>query len=247
MKITIDTEEKTIRADGDLINLYSKTGYELISDLWMKVGWQMKVPYTYSYLGFPILQIPDDMIRMQEVIHKLRPDVIVETGVAHGGSLIYYASICRMLGHGRIIGVEKGLRCRKELEESQFSDLITLIEGDSTAPDIVKQVYDLCEGEKVLVILDSCHSKKHVRNELDAYCGLVDPGFYIVATDGNMKDLADVPRGTPSWKWDNPQDAALEFVSRHPDFIIEQPSWPFNESELDQNVTYWPNAFLKKI
>ena len=225
---------------------YTKEGFEQLTREWLKYGWQMKVPYTYNYLGFPILQIPDDMIRAQEVIFHLKPDIILETGVAHGGSLIFYASLCRLMGHGRVIGVEKGLLCRKAIEASPFTDLITLIEGDSVSHGVVGQVYRHCAWRKTLVFLDSCHSASHVRKELEAYAGLVNEDSYIVATDGNMQDLADVPRGNPNWVNDNPQTAALEFVANNPEYMIEQPSWPFNESELTDNITYWPNAWIRR-
>lgn len=246
MKLHIDTDLQLLYADGELKNLYSKEAFELLSDLWLKVGWQLKVPYTYSWMGVPILQIPDDMIRMQEVIFRLKPDVIVETGVAHGGSLIFYASLCKVLGHGRVIGIEKGLRCREAIRAHPLGEYITLIEGDSTAPEIVNRVHYNCQDESVLVILDSDHSKAHVAKELEAYHDLIRPGFYIVASDGNMQDLADVPRGSPEWKWNNPQEAAKEFANRHTEFVIEQPSWPFNESLLSNNITYWPSAWLRR-
>lgn len=243
MKLEIDTEKQTLNGNP----LYTKESYEMISDIWLKVGWQMKVPYSYSWMGFPILQIPDDMIRMQEVITRLKPDMIVETGVAHGGSLIFYASLCKAMGVGHVIGVEKGLRCRDAIESHPLSKHITLIEGDSTAPDIVDQVHRLCgRTDRVLVILDSCHSYEHVAKELMAYHDLIRPGFYIVATDGNMQDLADTPRGNPDWEWNNPQHAAKEFAKIHKGFIIEQPVWPFNESDLTENITYWPSAWLKR-
>lgn len=238
----IDTDK--LMLDGR--PLYSKESFELLSDLWLRVGWQLKVPYTYSWMGFPILQIPEDMIRIQEVIYRLKPDVIVETGVAHGGSLIYYASLCKILGHGRVIGIEKGLRCREAIQRHPLGEYITLFEGSSTDPRIVNLIHHACQGETVMVILDSDHSKAHVAKELEAYHDLIRSGFYIVATDGNMQDLADVPRGTPEWKWNNPQEAAKEFACRHSEFVIEQPSWPFNESKLDRNITYWPSAWLRR-
>ena len=238
----IDTLNKTL--DGE--PLYSKESFERLSDLWLKVGWELKVPYTYSWLGFPILQIPDDMVRMQEVIFRLQPDVIIETGVAHGGSLIYYASLCKILGAGEVWGVEKGLRCRAQIRKHPLSEYISLYEGDSTSGAIVERIHERIGKRTALVILDSDHSKAHVAKELEAYHDLIQSGFYIVATDGNMKDLADVPRGNPDWKWNNPQEAAKEFALRHTDFAIEQPSWPFNESQLDSNITYWPSAWLRR-
>jgi cephalosporin hydroxylase len=198
-------------------------------------------------MGMPILQIPEDMIRTQEVIYRLKPDLIIETGVAHGGSMIFYASLCKMMGHGRVIGIEKGLRCREQINAHPMGHLVHLIEGDSTAPDIVRLVHVLASGYRVLMILDSCHSKAHVAAELEAYHDMIRPGSYIVATDGNMVDLADVPRGSKDWTWNNPQAAAIEFADRHPEFVIEQPAWPFNESGLTKSTTYWPNAWLKRL
>ena len=123
-----------------------------------------------------------------------------------------------------------------------------MIEGSSVAPDVVKQVSrTISAGQSVLVILDSNHSKAHVAAELEAYASLVTAGSYIVATDGSMEFLDDVPRGTPDWKTDNPSAAAREFASRHPEFVLEQPSWPFNESDLRENVTHWPSAWLRRI
>jgi cephalosporin hydroxylase len=232
--------------DAVVQDIYSREGFQELTQVWLKAGWQLKIPYTYSWLGFPILQIPDDIVRMQEQIFALKPDLIIETGVAHGGSLVLYASLCRLMGHGRVVGIEKGLRCADKIKACPLADLITLIEGDSVSDEIVRRVHELAHGKRVLFILDSNHSKMHVAAELEAYHDLIQPGMYIVATDGNMADLADVPRGTPSWRWDNPQAAALEFASRHPEFEIQQPAWPFNESELSQNDTNGPNAWLKR-
>ena len=102
-------------------------------------------------------------------------------------------------------------------------------------------------GETVLVLLDSNHTRQHVADELEAYHGLVTPGSYIVATDGIMKDLHDVPRGQPEWTWDHPTAAAAEFAARHPEFAVEQPAWAFNESGLTRNLTHWPGAWLRRV
>src|SRR5712691_9361819 len=98
MKLTIDTSEKSLTCESEgesrAFGLYSKEAFELISEQWIKVGWSQKYSYTFTWMGRPIFQLPEDMVRMQEVIYRIRPNVIVETGVAHGGSLIYYASLC---------------------------------------------------------------------------------------------------------------------------------------------------------
>lgn len=254
MKIVIDDQQKTLIIETNenkkTIPLYSKEAFEIISHQWLKVGWNQKHVYTFGWMGRPIIQLPEDMMRIQEVIYKVKPDVIVETGVAHGGSLIYYASLCKVMAKGRVIGVDIEIRPhnRKAIEKHDLFSYITLIEGSSTDDEIVGRVKSLIKpNEKVLVILDSNHTKQHVLNELNAYCSLVSKGSYIVATDGSMKYLHDVPRGNPEWIWDNPEDAALEFVSNNPDFVIEQPEWAFNESELTEVITHWPGAYLKRI
>ena len=253
MKLHIDTDAKTLDiedgAASKQLPLYSDEAFDLISHQWMKVGWNQKYPYSFSWMGRPIIQLPEDMIRTQEVIYSVRPSVIVETGVAHGGSLIYYASLCKAMGHGRVIGIDIEIRPhnRQAIEAHEMFDRITLYEGSSTAPDVVQAVKDdVGDNGPVLVILDSNHSKQHVADELAAYHDLVTPGSYIVATDGSMRDLHDVPRGQPEWTWDHPAEAAEEFAQANPDFTIEQPAWPFNESGLSKNITHWPNAWLKK-
>ena len=252
MKLTIDTEEQIItdQETGKTTPLYSTEGFEIVSQLWLKTGWNEKYVYTFSWLGRPIIQLPEDMIRAQEVIFQVKPDVIVETGVAHGGSLIYNASLLKAMDiKGRIIGVDIEIRPhnRRAIEEHFLFPYITLIEGSSTATEIVEQVKSLIDpGDKVLIFLDSNHSYEHVAAELEAYHDLVSPGSYIVATDGSMRLLHDVPRGTEQWITDNPANAAEDFAASHPEFVLEQPAWIFNESELSENITHWVSAWLKR-
>lgn len=254
MKLTIDTERKqiTIEQNGATrtLALYSREAFEHISHQWLKVGWNQKYPYTFSWMGRPIIQLPEDMVRVQEVVYRVKPDVIIETGVAHGGSLIFYASLFKAMGKGRVIGVDIEIRPhnRKAIEAHELFSFITLIEGSSIDRNVVAKVTSLIKpGETVLVILDSCHTRQHVLDELDAYHNLVTVGSYIVATDGSMKDLYDVPRGKPEWIQDNPTVAALDFAKKHQEFAIEQPAWPFNESVLEENITHWPGAWLRRL
>ena len=254
MKLTIDTDRKqvTIEQNGATrtLELYSREAFEQISHQWLKVGWNQKYPYTFSWLGRPIIQLPEDIMRVQEVVYRVKPDVIIETGVAHGGSLIFYASLFKAMGKGRVIGVDIEIRPhnRKAIEAHELASFITLIEGSSIEKSVVSKVRSLVKpGETVLVILDSNHTREHVLAELEAYHDLVSRGSYIVATDGSMKDLHDVPRGKPEWKQDNPTAAALEFVKKHPEFVIEQPAWPFNDSDLKENITHWPGAWLRRL
>jgi cephalosporin hydroxylase len=253
MKIVIDTDQRTLTHDADgasrTLPLYSPEAFSLLSRQWLNVGWDQRYTYTFAWMGRPVIQLPEDMIRTQEVIYRLKPDVIVETGVAHGGSLIFYASLFKAMGKGRVIGVDIDIRPpnRRAIESHELFPAITLVEGNSVAPDVVAKVRSLIRpGERVLVLLDSCHAKQHVLMELEAYHHLVSPNSYIVATDGIMKYLHDVPRGQPSWAGDNPASAAAEFVARHPEFVLEQPPWPFNESSLHENITHWPGAWLRR-
>jgi len=254
MKLIIDTDDQEIRVDEDgemkTLPLYSKKGFELISRAWLKIGWNEKHVYTFTWFGRPIIQLPEDIVRMQEVIYSLKPDVIVETGVAHGGSLIFYASLFKALGSGRVIGIDIDIRPhnRKGIEEHEFFPIIELIEGSSTSPEVVSRVKSLIKpDESVLVVLDSNHTYEHVMGELEAYNDLVSQNSYIVATDGIMREVHDTPMAGKQWLTDNPANAAEDFAKTHPEFEIEQPKWKFNESELDKNITHFPSAWLKRI
>ena len=254
MRIVIDTEMKSLKVESQTgeknIYLFTKEAFELISSLWVRIGWNQKYQYTFTWLGRPIIQLPEDVMRVQEVIYHLKPNVIIETGIAHGGSLILWACLCKAMNKGRVIGVDIEIRPhnRKAIEEHELSPWITLIEGDSTDSAILERIVSMINADDiVLVILDSNHTKHHVLAELDAYHKIITPGSYIVATDGIMQGLYDVPRGQPAWINDNPTEAAIEFAQSHPDFVIEQPSWVFNESDLNKNITHWPGAWLRKI
>ena len=254
MKILIDTEARTLTVDNNgacnTIELYSEEAFDVISREWVRVGWSQKYQYTFSWMGRPIIQLPEDLVRMQEVIFRVMPDVIIETGVAHGGSLVFYASLFSALGKGRVIGIDIDIRShnRAAIESHIFANRIALIEGSSTSESVIAQVGDLIQpGDKVMVVLDSNHTRQHVLDELAAYAPLVTLGSYIVATDGVMRDLADVPRGKPEWILDNPATAAREFAANHPEFLLEQPAWSFRESNWHKNITHWPDAWLKRI
>jgi len=254
VRLIIDTDahELQIERDGALerVPLYSRRAFELVSDQWVRIGWTQKYSYTFSWMGRPLIQMPEDLLRVQEVIDRVRPDVLVETGVAHGGSLVFYAALFKALGRGRVVGVDVEIRPanRNAIEAHPLASSITLIEGDSTAADTLRRVRaQIRAGESVMVLLDSNHSREHVARELELYAPLVTPGSYIVATDGIMESLADVPRGDPSWSHDNPSSAAREFAARHPEFVLAQPEWPFNESDLGRNITHWPDGWLRRV
>lgn len=252
--ITIDMESASLMvSNGEGKKTYSLSepeAFEILSEIWLRSGWDTKYVYTFAFLGRPIIQLPEDMIRIQEVIYGLQPDVIIETGVAHGGSLVFYASLCKAIGKGKVIGVDIEIRPhnRQAIEAHPLFPYITLIEGDSSDPIIVDQVTaNVQSNDTVLVLLDSKHTKEHVMKELNAYSPLVTKGSYIVAMDGIMEKVVGAPRTQPDWAWNNPMQAAIEFVKSNPDFEIEEPPFLFNESPLRKRITYWPNGFIKRI
>jgi cephalosporin hydroxylase len=223
--------------------------FEAVSAAWLRCGWDVKYVYGFTWMGRPVIQLPEDMIRIQEVIWDLRPDVIIETGVAHGGSLVFYASLFEAMGRGRAIGVDIEIRPhnRTAIESHPLAHRIMLVEGSSTAAATFATVRDAIRmDETVLVILDSNHSKAHVAAELALYAPLVTPGSYIVACDGIMAQVAGAPRTAPDWAWNNPLPAIDEFLSRHPDFELKEPGFRFNEGQVRNRVTYWPKCFLRR-
>ena len=252
--ITIDKDIVTVReSDGSVREhgIGTPEGFRIISELWLRSGWDTKYVYGFTWMGRPVIQLPDDMVRIQEVIYAIKPDVIIETGIAHGGSLIFYASLCKAMEKGRVVGIDIEIRPhnRKAIEEHPLYGWLTLIEGSSVDPDVVERVRGLVKpGETTLILLDSNHTKAHVRAELEAYAPLVTKGSYIVATDGIMSWIGQTaPRTADDWSWNNPRAAAHEFVSAHPEFTIQEPPFPFNEGLVRERVTYWPDAFIKRI
>lgn len=252
MNFIIDTAEQTLTLqDGRVLDLYGKDAFEHISKLWLTTSWNQKYSYTFTWLGRPIIQHPEDSLRLQEVIYFLKPDVIIETGVAHGGSLVFSASLLKAMGQqGRVIGIDIEIRPhnRTAIEAHELAHLITLIEGNSVTAETVNEVAAYVKPDDVvMVLLDSNHSYTHVMAELEAYHRFVSIGSYIVATDGIMREVAHMPRGKSNWARDNPAQAAEDFVKHNPQFILEVPAWRFNESELDHPITAWPSAWLKRI
>lgn len=252
--LTIDEVAGVVIAagpEGETVHrLDSPEAFRLVSKAWIRCGWDTKYVYSFSWMGRPVIQLPEDMVRIQEVIYRVKPDVVVETGVAHGGSLIFYASLFEAMGRGRVVGIDIEIRPhnRRAIEAHEMKPRITLIEGSSVAPEVVGEVRGLiAPGETVLVLLDSNHTKAHVLAELEAYAPLVTPGSYIVATDGIMKEVVGAPRTAPDWSWNNPLDAAAEFAARHPEFVLEEPAFPFNEGVVTERVTYWPRGFLRRL
>jgi cephalosporin hydroxylase len=254
IKITISYEDETVVVDQSGVSrtlaFADPEAFAAVSRAWLRLGWDVKYVYGFSWLGRPIIQLPEDMVRIQEAIYRLQPEVIVETGIAHGGSLIFYAGLCRTIGKGRVIGVDIEIRPhnRAAIESHELFDLIELVEGDSTAPETVARVRDsVGDTAPVLVLLDSNHSKEHVLAELEAYGALVTAGSYVVAADGIMEQVVGGARTQPDWAWNNPRAAAEDFLAEHPEFILDVPEPPFNEGDVREPVTYWPGGWLRRL
>ena len=249
LKFEYDESAGILRTNGREIPLEDPKAFELISKAWLRAGWDTKYVYGFSWMGRPVIQLPEDLIRIQELIYEIQPDVIIETGIAHGGSLIFYSSLCSAIGKGRVIGIDIDIRAhnRKAIEEHRLSSNIDLIEGSSTDIEIVKKVRDrIGAEEKTLILLDSNHSQSHVLQELENYGPMVSPGSYIVACDGIMKAVTGAPRTESDWEWNNPISAVEEFLKNHKEFEEKEPTWPFNEGLVKQRVSYWPHAYLQR-
>jgi cephalosporin hydroxylase len=246
-RITVDLPTQTLQLGSEQgesrsLPLYSHEALRELSRVWIKVGWVMKYSYTFSWMGRPIIQLPDDLMRIQEVIFKVQPHVIIETGVAHGGSAVFYASLLELLGRGRVLSIDVEIRPhnREALDKHPLRKRITLIEGSSTSEDILREVrQSLAADDRVLVVLDSNHTKDHVRRELESYASMVTSGSYLIATDGIMEDLSDAPGGSLTWIADNPRVAIHEFLRSHSEFEIDP-------EPLRAGVTYWPDAYLRR-
>lgn len=252
IKIDLDSRYVILRKDNREVSysFASPEAFAAVAEAWLHCGWDNKYVYSFTWLGRPLIQNPEDMLRIQEVVYRVKPDVLIETGIAHGGSLIFYASLFRAIGRGRVIGVDVEIRPhnRKAIENHELFSAITLIEGDSTAPETVRRVKSLVgPEERVFLVLDSKHTRDHVRAELDAYAPLVSDGSYAVVEDGIMERLANAPGSKPDWSWNNPKAAAEEFAATHPEFKIEEPAFLFNEGRVSQRVSYWPSAYLLRL
>ncbi|MDQ6884301.1 MAG: cephalosporin hydroxylase family protein [Candidatus Dormibacteraeota bacterium] len=251
IQIDLDAGTVTVAGDGGeaVHPLGSAEAFRIVSRAWLRAGWDAKHVYSFTWMGRPMIQLPEDMIRAQEVIYAVKPSVIIETGVAHGGSLTFYAALLKAMGAGRVIGIDIEIRPhnRRAIEAHELSPLITLVEGSSTAPSTVAAVRALLQpADTVFTMLDSNHTRHHVLDELHAYADLVTPGSYLVAADGIMADLVGAPRSGADWASNNPQTAVREFLETRSDFTPAPPRFAFNEGRVTDPVTYWPGGWLQK-
>lgn len=228
---------------------------------WFKLANQGKYSYHFEWLGRPIIQYPQDIVAMQELIWQIKPDLIIETGIAHGGSLIFYASmltlldICEAIEAGtafdpkksnrKVLGIDIEIRPhnRAAIEAHPMASRIQMIEGSSIAPEIVEQVRQVAQGyRRVLVCLDSNHTHDHVLAELEAYAQLVSVGSYCVVFDTIVEDLPkELFPDRPWGPGNNPKTAVWEYLKTHPEFEIDK------SIQHKLLISVAPDGYLKRV
>jgi cephalosporin hydroxylase len=202
--------------------------------------------YNFSWLGRPVIQFPQDIFALQELIWQIKPDMILETGIAHGGSLIFSASMLELIGgNGFVLGVDIDIRehNRKEIEKHPMAKRIKMIQGSSINEIVVQQVYNAAHGRKrILVVLDSNHTHEHVLKELRLYSRLVTKGSYLVVFDTIVEDMPeDFFLNRPWGNGNNPKTAVWEFLKRNKRFTIDK------NIQGKLLITVAPDGYLKCI
>lgn len=207
---------------------------------------EYRYSYNFTWLGRPIIQYPQDIVAMQEIIWRVKPELIIETGVAHGGGLIFYASMLELIGGaGQVVGIDVDIRQhnRTEIERHPMARRILMIEGSSTDRQVIDRVHAAARGKsRVMIVLDSNHTHQHVLDELEAYSPLVPRGSYAVVFDTVIEDM---PQGSfPDRPWDkgnNPRTAVQEFLKRNSRFAIDE------EIQSKLLITVAPGGYLKCV
>ena len=216
-----------------------------ISKKWFQDSYKYEYSYHFKWLGRPIIQYPQDMIAIQEIIWNVRPDLIIETGIAHGGSLVFSASILELIGNGDVLGIDIDIReqNRIEIEKHKMYKRIRMIEGSSVDSKVAKKVYEFAKDKKrIMVFLDSNHTHEHVLKELKTYSPLVTKGSYLIVFDTIIEDMPTDFFGKRSWsKGNNPKSAIHEFLKTNDRFKIDKTI----ENKL--LITAAPSGYLKCI
>lgn len=202
------------------------TDVQALSRIWMRETVPSKYSYNFSWLGRPIIQYPQDIIALQEIVWRTRPELIIETGIAHGGSLVFFASMLELMGgDGRVLGIDVEIRPhnRKAIEAHPLAKRIDMIEGSSIDAGVAAAVASKAAGKRTMVVLDSNHTHAHVAAELEAYAPLVSKGCYLVVLDTIVEDMpADFFGNRPWGPGDNPKTAAREFVQNSDRFVVDR-------------------------
>lgn len=229
-------------------NIKMMAGNKPLSDLskrWFQDSYKYEYSYHFKWLGRPIIQYPQDMIAIQEIIWNVRPDLIIETGIAHGGSLIFSASILESIGKGYVLGVDADIRehNRIEIEKHKMYKRIRMIQGSSIDSKVTKRVYEFAKDKKqIMVFLDSDHTHQHVLKELKTYSPLVTKGSYLVVFDTIIEDMpSDFFANRPWNKGNNPKSAVHEFLKINDRFKIDK------SIENKLLITTAPDGYLKCI
>jgi cephalosporin hydroxylase len=218
---------------------------------WLQESMMKQYVYNFSWLGRPIIQSPQDMIALQEIIWNVKPDMIIETGIAHGGSLIFSASMltlleaCGEIEDGKVLGIDIDIRehNKKAIEDHPMSKKITMYQGSSIDEEMIARVHEFAKkGKKIMVILDSNHTHEHVLAELRAYAHLTSVGSYCTIFDTIIEDL---PKGSfPDRPWDkgdNAKTAVWEYLKKCDDFVIDK------DIENKILITVAPDGYLKRV
>jgi cephalosporin hydroxylase len=214
---------------------------------WSELAFTRGYSYNFEWMGRPIIQYPSDMIGLQEVIWQTQPDLIIETGVAHGGSLVMYAGLQQMMGiaNAKVLGVEIDLRAhnRALIADHPMAKHIEIVDGSSVADDTLERVRTIAaKHRRIMVTLDSLHTHAHVLAELERYAPLVTLGNYLIVQDTHVEELPDQLWKDRPWKrGDNPMTASLAFLARHPEFE--------NDAALEAKlqITCARNGWLRRI
>lgn len=213
---------------------------------WLICSSSYEYSYHFTWMGRPIIQFPQDIIAIQEIIWKTKPDLIIETGIAHGGSLIFSASMLELLGNdGSVLGIDIEIRefNRKAIEDHPMYKRISMIEGSSVDPAVLNKVKKYCDGKNnIMVILDSMHTHDHVLQELELYSPFVSTGSYLIVLDTVIEDMpADFFPNRPWGKGNNPKTAVYEFLKHNSRFEIDK------EIQAKLLVTVGPDGYLKCV
>ncbi len=220
--------------------------FRTLSRDWLEESSRHHYSYNFTWLGRPIIQYPQDLLAMQEIIWTVRPQLIIETGIAHGGSLIFSASMLQLIGGtGRVLGIDIDIRPhnRQAIEAHPLAHRIDMLQGSSIDDDMIKQVRKQAQGRgPILVVLDSNHTHEHVLRELELYSPLVTVGSYLVVYDTAVEDLApDLFQNRPWGVGNNPKTAVKAFLQSNQRFAID------HELEIRLMVSAAPSGYLRCI
>jgi cephalosporin hydroxylase len=211
---------------------------------WLRQTHDLRYDYNFTWFGRPILQLPQDVMALQELVFRIQPDLVVETGIAHGGSLVFFASLLHLLGgNGLVLGIDRDIRAhnRAAIESHPMAGRIAMYEGSSVDPDTLAAVRRFAAGrQRVMVVLDSNHTEAHVLQELQLYGPLVTSGSYLVVCDTIVEDLGDDAFPDRPWGPGNsPKSAVAKFLQQTPDFEVD--------SRIEQKLllTNSPGGYLR--